>query len=105
MKLALALIGCLALPVAADAAPPKVPLGMMCAIAGVLHFDKSPDPDGAATDPEYVGYMNRCILAVQAYTRAHCPEAKHTIWEQIEAVSLVGVPGVPDKKAIAAACR
>ncbi len=105
MKIALALIACLALPAAAEATPPRIPLGLMCNVAEILHSDKSPDPDGAATDSEYVGYSNRCISVIQDYTRVHCPQTERTIWQQVEAVAYNGRPGITDAQALTAACR
>ncbi len=106
MKLALAIIASLALPTAGEAALPRIPIGLACTVADLVHSNQYPDlitPE-ASTKPEYIADMNRCILAVQTYASTHCPKSKHTIWQQIEAVAYSG-PGIPDKKAIAAACR
>ncbi len=105
MKFALSLIGCLVLSFTAQANQfPEIPIGLKCTVASMIHSNDLADFPTASTKPENIAYMNRCISTVQIYARAHCPQSKHTIWQQIEAVAYSG-PGIPDKKAIAAACR
>ncbi len=102
MKYALALIACLALSTTVHASqPPPIPLGLKCSVATVVHSNEF---SAADTKSDNLAYVNDCISAVQNYTRAHCPQHEMTIWQQVEAVSFSG-PGLPDAKALLAACR
>ncbi len=102
MKLVMPLVACLALPFTAQAGTfPPIPLGLECTVADVIHSNVFPEESAT---PENLQYMNHCIVRLQTYTRAHCPQSKRTIWQQIEAVAYSG-PGIPDKKALLAACN
>ncbi len=101
MKWAISLIACLAFPLTAQAAQaPPIPLGLECYVADAIHSNEFPN---SSTEPEYLQYMNHCILMVQTYARVHCPKSKLTIWQQVETVASHGHSG--DTKALLAACN
>ncbi len=102
MKTTLLLLACLAAPISAQAA--QVPIGLDCTAVTMIHSKEFKEFQKSGASAEDQKSMNRCISAVQTYARAHCPQSKRTIWQQIEAVAYSG-PGIPDKKALLAACN
>ncbi len=84
-----------------EAVAASAPVGLYCSFAVTQHANLFPKKE---VRPEDANYNNLCVDAVQAYVRSHCPTNKHTIWQQIEAVAFSG-PGIPNNKALQAACR